>query len=127
MIYKLHYAEKELIGDINPIKFKTNLSIYNYVINLIGKDENTVYLLAIDDEVIVTENLALIMEIMSSNVSSIGLMEDEKGICNVFLQEYESYEDAYSVALSMKETSPMCYSDKESRMPISKVIFKSDN
>ena len=71
MIYKLHYAEKELIGDIKAIKFKTLMSLYNHVIEQIGKDDKTVYLLSVDDEVVITENLALILEVFSGNVSSI--------------------------------------------------------
>jgi hypothetical protein len=30
-------------------------------------------------------------------------------INKIFLQEYNSYEDAYQVAIMMKETSPLCY------------------
>lgn len=30
---------------------------------------------------------------------------------DIFVQEYESYEEAYSVALNMAEVSPLCYTD----------------
>ena len=125
MIYKLHYAEKALLCDIKTIKFKTLMSLYNHVIEEIGKDFKTVYLLSVDDEVVITESLAVILEVLSGNVSSIAFLEDEKGICNVFLQEYESYQDAYEVALYMKETNPLCY-DKE-RMPPPPIKFTYGN
>jgi hypothetical protein len=109
MTYKLHHAGKELNGNIPCLEFATNLSLYNYIIDLIGKDETTVYLLSLDDEVIVTESLALILDIIGGNISPLSLMEDENGECNIFLQEYYSYEDAYQTALHIKETSPLCY------------------
>ncbi len=36
-------------------------------------------------------------------------MLDDISIKRFHIQEYESYEDAYKVALDMRETSPLCY------------------
>lgn len=127
MTYKLHYAKKELNGDIPCYKFKTQLSLYNYIIGLLGRDSTTVYLLSIDDEVIVTENLALILDILGNDVVSIAMMEDEKGACNVFLQEYYSYEEAYQVALGMKEVSALCYEPEGMGIKIPKITFKHED
>ena len=70
--------------------------------------KNKVFLLALDDsyelELIVTENYdtmcyfieGYIQEMMSNDLT-------------ISLHEYESYQDAYKVALDMKEESPLCY------------------
>tara|TARA_R110000764_G_C10787604_1_gene357100 strand:+ start:136 stop:462 length:327 start_codon:yes stop_codon:yes gene_type:complete len=104
---ELHYAEKELKNN-DPLKIEVkNLSeLIDEIDSLCcGKSLGVVYLFATEGErsfLLVTESYLEIQELILSH----------KRIytCNqFFLQEYDSYESAYSVALMMKETSALCY------------------
>lgn len=102
----LFYAPKDLKGnDIKEIPFygfnqmEEELDSIFYPINV-----NIVYLIAIGDEILVTDNVTDIdMEIFWHLFN----------ICDsdeIYVQEYNSYEEAYKVALEMKEENPLCYS-----------------
>jgi hypothetical protein len=103
---KLHYASLDLQGDIPCYKFKGIEELRNFVTGIISKSD-IVYLLVIQDDVFVTENTILISELFDGNLNSVyPFFEGEP----IFLQEYASYEEAYKVALDIKEESPLCYS-----------------
>lgn len=101
----LFYAAKDLNGnDIKKIPFygfdemEHQLESIFFPINV-----DIVYLIAIGDEILVTDNVTDIdMEIFWHLFNIVD--SDE-----IHVQEYESYEEAYKVALEMKEESPLCY------------------
>ena len=86
----------EALSNKRPIQSRVYLLTHNEILE--GSE---------DFEVFVSEQLSLIYEIISNE-------EIAFYICNDFyLQEYESFEDAYSVALSMREGNPLCYNNTE--------------
>jgi hypothetical protein len=89
-------------GDIPIIPFETKKELIDYVFELQKFDCIWLFTTGCENgEIIVTENiLFLIMIIEMSTIEG-----------DIFIQEYQSYEDAYSVALDMKETNPKCYNN----------------
>ena len=112
IIKKLHYAKLDLQGDISCYELNGIEEVRNFVSGIVGqhptgKADNMVYLIAIQDNVFVTENCQLVQELFDGNLNSAyPFFEGE----DIFIQEYPSYEEAYKVALDMKEVSPLCYS-----------------
>ena len=131
MRYELHYANLDLIGDIPCIKL-TNKEELIYQLNGHSEDpllhekliawknspffarmdkrkESIVYLCAIetppneDGVILVDSNPENILSFVSSHTNTPTMKK-------IFLQEYNSYEEAYQVALDMKEVSKLCYS-----------------
>jgi hypothetical protein len=115
MKYKLHYAKLNHEGDIPVIKFEAGHDFEFYFWPDIVEKPKIVYLLCCDDEVIVTENVYLIEELLSDSTSYIFPVNPN---IPIFLQEYESYEEAYQVALDIKEVSPLCYSKEEPKINV---------
>ena len=115
MRYKLHYAKLDLQGDIPCYELSGIEEVKNFVSGIVGQHptgnaENMVYLIAIQDEVFVTENCQLVQELFDGNMNSAYPFYENEPI---FIQEYPSYEDAYKVALDMKEENSLCYSDSQ--------------
>lgn len=112
MRIKLHYAELNNQGDISCIEFKNATELIE---NIPYNIKDCVYLFSysrkedeecpLSNEVIVTEDIAQIIFFMQINLNELNELE----MTDYYLQEYESYEEAYKVALSMKEVSPLCY------------------
>ena len=105
MKHKLYYAHAELEGDVPMYEFDLMEDLALFVLEKVR--ENLVYIVAYDDEVFVTDNLALVVELFERKLKSFyPFYEGER--CP-HIQEYYSYEEAYKVALDMKEVSPLCY------------------
>jgi hypothetical protein len=68
-----------------------------------GKNRQCVFLYSCSDFVFVHDSIYLIQEI----IGSLPLCASSK---EHHLHEYESYEDAYAVALGIKEENELCYS-----------------
>ena len=105
---ELHYAKKELKNEsISKIKIKNLKELQDMVDQLCcGKSNGIVYLFATEDDVnfvFVTESHLEIQELILSH-------KRLNKVKKFFLQEYDSYESAYEVALMMKEVSALCYS-----------------
>jgi hypothetical protein len=112
---KLHYAKIDLgEQDIPVIEFENVKSLTMWaatkfapIIPLETKSE-IVYLVTFEDKwrnmdhVFVTEYGGCISNFIHS-------FSQFAEISDIHIQEYESYEEAYKVALMMKEISPMCY------------------
>jgi hypothetical protein len=98
-----------LYGEHDVTEF-LNVFLFHY--HKDGFAKNMVYLLSIGDggELFVTQNVLLIKELLEGKVASCPVLDKNKESV-IFLQEYESYEDAYEVALSIKETNPLCYNN----------------
>ena len=111
MIYKIHYANLNLQGDIPCLEFTSIEEVRSFIISIVyplKMVNERVYVIAIEDEVIVTEDVLLVQRLFDDNFDSVYPLHE----CDViFIQEYLSYEEAYKVALDMKETSPLCYSN----------------
>jgi len=114
MKIKLHYAELNNQGDIPCIEL-TKIQFLNFFRDKFKFNHDKVYIFTYDyedvedyAEVLVTSSMPHIYSFIQKNWQEFDLMEIE----DYFLQEYPSYEEAYKVALSMKEVSPLCY-DKE--------------
>ena len=54
-------------------------------------------------------NCEIIVEDNPLVLKELALCNSDFEYRNIFLQGYESFEDAYSVALSMREFNPLCY------------------
>ena len=93
-------------GDIKIIKFHTQSDLCEYLKELNRFD---CIWLAADDcekgEILITEKLDTLIQAVKN--SHFNLLWNSP--TNFFVQEYQTYEDAYSVALSMREPNPRCY------------------
>jgi hypothetical protein len=102
--YELHYAALPLGTDIITTTFQTwgELSLYA-IDKLIENDNNKVYLYTNNymvNPIIISHNRVKIIDCFAKKKS------DEY---KHYVQEYESYEDAYGVALDMMEEHELCY------------------
>jgi hypothetical protein len=57
-------------------------------------------------EILITENLDCLVMAVSDGHFNIHFSHEED---TIYVQEYQSYEDAYAVALDMREVNPRCY------------------
>jgi hypothetical protein len=101
---KLHYAELELRGDIKKIKFDNVYKLCGELSNELSNTKDKVYLLSINDNIHVSEHFMLIIHL----IITLSEWDDQ----DIFLQEYNSYESAYKVALDMMEVSHLCYEEE---------------
>ena len=123
MNYKLHYAPLDLNGqDIQELNFtsKTDMALFVQSIVLpIKLHADRVYLCAFpEDEIIVTEDGFFVLSLFEKDCKYLdkfftGLVKENGELVDFpneyFLQEYETYEEAYKVALDMREPNPLCY------------------
>jgi len=106
MEYKIYYAKLNLTSDIGFFLFQTKESVVEWVMDIALSDPNRVFLVAIQEEVFITDNAALVVELFENTLNAAyPYFEGDE----IFIQEYNSFEEAYKVALDMKETSPLCY------------------
>lgn len=107
-MFKLHYASLDLQGDIPCFEFESKYEMLDYVTKLYNNNWVTyldkVCLIAISDHLIVVNSMNRILNFINAELNHIDFDTD------VFLQEYPSYEQAFKVALDMKEGDPLCYS-----------------
>ena len=104
----LHYATIELAGDIPMYKLNVGSELMGFI--LAESDPDAIYLVSVFDEVYVTQHIARVCHW----IEMIGIDNKAPFIAeiNVHIQEYESFEDAYAVALDMMEEHPQCYSNQ---------------
>ena len=108
----LHYAMLNTLI-ISEKKFDAILPLAYDVMEKIYTSKPKVYLLSFYDEfnkkdlTFVSEHADFIVDILRNTHFSF----DSSFATDIFLQEYESYEEAYLVAFNMKENSPLCYTD----------------
>lgn len=104
--YKLYYAELNLQGDIPCYEFKTFEDLVSYACERVELNKGkAVFLIAKDYQ--------STCPFITDNTFSIGFMLDKMpGMgfkSDTHIQEYESFEEAYKVALAMVEDKPLCY------------------
>ena len=91
-------------GDCKEIPFETVFDMVEYLRELNRFD--CIWLAADDGEkgeILITESLSALIQAVKWGHFNIL----DKNI--LFVQEYQTYEDAYAVALSMREPNPRCY------------------
>lgn len=101
MTYKIYYAKLDLQGDTPCLKLpsidEVRLFIQSIIYPLKLVNEK-IYVIAIQDEVIVTENALLIEELFDGNLNSLYPFYEGD---DILIQEYKSYEEAYKAALDI--------------------------
>lgn len=89
-------------GDVIILKFHTISELCEYLEEL---DKFDCIWLATEDggdgEILITENLKKLINAVKNSHFNIDK--------DFFVQEYQTYEDAYRVALDMREINPKCY------------------
>lgn len=123
MKYKLHYAKLNEQGDINCYAMESSLSVNGFILSESDTEQQKVFVLAIGDDCFVSDSIISICRFISYKLPYTVMGEPAKSIVkeiidsinsplpdfDIFLQEYSSYEEAYKVALAMKEDSELCY------------------
>ncbi len=66
----------------------------------------------ISGEIMVTENFDKIISGIKNGYWSESLDDSGRNDYRFFVQKYDTFESAYDVALSMRETNPKCYDAK---------------
>lgn len=120
----LFYATKSEFNNLDEgilhFKFERWDEVMQHIMDILNaSDHKTVYLFTSDGRKDVPEQWPQVSNIfVSSMVDAVKtylinpfILVDLMEYKNFYLQEYPSYEDAYSVALTMKEDSPLCYND----------------
>lgn len=106
MKYKVHYAKLGLDSDIPTYEFNDKYERLKFIWdNTMGRKKECVWLVTTDREaeVYVTDKCVRVW----NYVEFMPLLYDSE---ELFLFEFDSYQEAYKVALHMAEVSPMCYS-----------------
>ena len=101
---KLHLAIYE--GDIQEIDFITQEDLCDYIREL--EMFNCIWLATNDcekGEILITENIETLINAVKN--SHFNLLWNSPQ--NFHIQEYQTYQDAYAVALDMREPNPKCY------------------
>lgn len=103
-MYTLHYSK--LNSDtIEDLKFKNHAQMVDFIDKTgFRRPEKVVYLIAND---------SLIENFISEKYTTIQFFLNKMPLWNTvgtyYLFEFESYEEAYKVGLSMLEPNPLCY------------------
>jgi hypothetical protein len=114
----LHYGRgKDLSQDILKIEFKNTKHLKMFLQGVMQESESkeTVYLLTSNHSVDLEDKCNEFSKeiIIESDFTLIYLFVDRcLDYCDttIYLQEYGSFEDAYKVALDMRESNELCYS-----------------
>ena len=102
----LHYAQKG--GDIPSYEFEKLDELLPYA--LVEANYEKVYLVSLFSEVFVSCDIASALYFVEWTLNHyIPRIREEVDSIDIFYQEYDSYEEAYQVALDMQEISPLCY------------------
>jgi hypothetical protein len=89
-------------GEVMKLNFEDTTKLMEYIELL--KYFDCVWLIAGGNEILVTESLKNAYEYIRNGFFFLFGSEQV-----LHIHEYESYEDAYKVALDMREASPKCY------------------
>ena len=114
MPYKLNYASLQNDGDVRLKEFKKAIERRSFMLDAVFNGKPIVYLLLIQPDTVHEKYLHQVEKIYVFQIwADIANIVDDPAYnsrWNTFhLHEYESYESAYEVALSMRETNPLCY------------------
>lgn len=99
--YKINYAKLNCENNISVFQFTTMKNVRNWLFDtLYPKPEGAIFLLVVHEDIFVTENRNLILNIFQGKLPFCNPYYN--GV-NILLSEYSSYEEAYKVALMLKE------------------------
>jgi len=92
-------------GDVQEIPFKSPVDLIEYIQEL--KRFECIWLVTDDDgeEIIITESIDTVHLAIDCDLWNLNLKKNT----NLFFQEYQSFESAYAVSLTMREGNPKCY------------------
>lgn len=109
---QLHYAKLDLDGDdILKVEYQNKYEMSNSIYGLVfNNNNNIVYLACYKDEILVTHRLSSVDSFFQSMLDwekePDEIIDDYE---TAYIQEYNSYEAAYEVALDIRETNKLCY------------------
>ena len=104
-MYTIYYAEITK-PEIKELFFNSGKDIISFVMNMTAYSRELVWLVSIENEIFISDNHAMVQNLFDTHYNAAyPYFENSK----IYIQEYQSFEDAYSVALNMRETSPLCY------------------
>ncbi len=108
----LHYAELKNRCDIPVIEFNSLDALKFWLLDVFSENasKKKVYLFTRDcenEDIHISEYSNMPYNIIEYYQYRERLIIDN--VENFFLQEYPSFEDAYRVAIDMKESNPLCY------------------
>ena len=107
--HKLHYAKLLLDEEIPCFEFSLQETMIKFIIDKCkGRNNQLVWLIAKNKstDIFISSNYLSIIDFLKTK-------NEYQSYDDYFLQEYESFEDAYEVALDMAEISPLCYKKKK--------------
>jgi hypothetical protein len=98
------FVKHKLKDDGKTVYLLTSSDVNNAVVDLVGYDGH-----GENKEIFITEDINTIRNLITSQFG-----QDNFAKCTqIFLFENTSYEDAYRIALNMKEVSSLCYEPEE--------------
>ena len=109
----IHFADKKG-NDFDSVITDDINDLVNHFLAL-EDDMETVYLLSYGNEVFISEDIVLITKhLQDFNVLFDGI-ENLEGLCEIHLQHYSSYEEAYETALDIRAESgsPFTFADDD--------------
>lgn len=125
--FRLHYAKIDLEDDVPFFEFKENETGFietDDIVKFINKiypgeylPNDIVFLIAFGDNIFISDDFINIVACAKSFFKDFRTTSDECDIDNMYIHEYPSYEEAYDVALMMKEINQLCYSSETKDSP----------
>ena len=101
-------------GELDRLPFTDEVQFMGYVLAQTQPEE--VYLISLFDRVFVSEDVTdiinfakMMLDKCFEEIKASRVPVGQGEVVEVFIQEYQSYESAYRVALDMMEVSELCY------------------
>lgn len=101
-------------GTLDRVPFINEINFMGYV--LAQTEPEQVYLISLFDRVFVSEDIAdiinfakMMLDKCFEDIKATRVWVGQVEVVEVFIQEYQSYQSAYGVALDMMEVSELCY------------------
>ena len=107
MTYKINYLKLDSLEEFSCLEFNKKRDVQSFITGIVyplKMINEKVYLIRINDEVIVTESGLLVQELFKGK-----LLQTYPFYYDVviFIMEYRSYREAYGTALNMKQSSSL--------------------
>ena len=93
-------------GNVQTFEFKTPYDLKDYLIEIENSFKNIVWLFCLENEIFISESFDTFFTFIGEYIGAENESEldlEYADITEYYLQEYQSYEDAYAVALEMRE------------------------
>jgi len=101
-------------GEVQRITFNSKKDLLDYLHDIKKSNFECIWLCSGEgdigyDEILITESIDTVELAINGLVFSLFEDELENKNFDLHLHEYQTYEDAYKVALDMREPNPKCY------------------